>query len=160
MKHLLCLCFALLCLVACAKQSDSSIERNKQAMYRFETMINTADDALAEELVAPDAPFYTPASPEPLYGGKGYLSVVHWMRQSFSDVQWKLEEMVADEDKVAVRWTLTATHDGEFMGLAPTGKKIKTTVMNFYYFNKDGKITNDIVADGMIGILRPLGLSK
>lgn len=32
--------------------------------------------------------------------------------------------------------------------------------MNFYYFNKDGKITNDIAADGMIGILRPLGLSK
>ena len=63
MKHLLCLCFALLCLVACAKQSNNSIERNKQAMYRFETMINTADDALAEELVASDAPFYTPASP-------------------------------------------------------------------------------------------------
>ena len=96
-------------------KNENSIERNKQAMYRFETMINTADDALAEELVASDAPFYTPASPEPLYGGKGYLSVVHWMRKSFSDVQWKLEEMVADEQKVAARWTLTATHDGEFM---------------------------------------------
>lgn len=154
------LCFTLLCLVACAKQSDKSIERNKQAMYRFESMINTADDALAEELVAADAPFYTLASPEPLYGSKGYLSVVHWMRKSFSDVQWKLEEMVADEQKVAVRWTLTATNDGEFMGVSPSSKKIKTTVMNFYYFNKDGKITNDIAADGMIGILRPLGLSK
>ena len=136
------------------------IEAHKAAMKRFETMINTADANIAKELVADDAPFYTPASPTPLYGAEGYLSVVHWMRQSFPDVQWKLEEMVADEDKVAVRWTLTATHDGEFMGLAPTGKKIKTTVMNFYYFNKDGKITNDIAADGMIGILRPLGLSK
>jgi steroid delta-isomerase-like uncharacterized protein len=135
-------------------------EAHKLAMKRFETMINTADSNIAKELVANNAPFYTPASPTPLYGGEGYLSVVHWMRQSFPDVQWKLEEMVADEDKVAVRWTLTATHDGEFMGLAPTGKKIKTTVMNFYYFNKDGKITNDIAADGMIGILRPLGLSK
>ena len=158
MKHILTFVCMLLLLTGCFKQDK--VEANKQAMYRFETMINTADDALAEELVAPDAPFYTPASPEPLYGGKGYLFVVHWMRQSFSDVQWKLEEMVADEDKVAVRWTLTATHDGEFMGVPPTGKKIKTTVMNFYYFNKDGKITNDIAADGMIGILRPLGLSK
>ena len=50
------------------------IERNKELMKKFETMINTADEKLAEELVASDAQFYTPASPEPLYGGKGYLS--------------------------------------------------------------------------------------
>lgn len=159
MKRIFTVLCLMLLIMGCSKSSDV-IERNKQSMKRFETMINTADEQLAKELVADDAPFYTPASPEPLYGGKGYLSVVHWMRQSFSDVQWKLEEMVADGSKVAVRWTLTATHDGEFMGLAPTGTKIKTTVMNFYYFNKEGKITNDIAADGMIGILRPLGLSK
>lgn len=132
----------------------------KQQMRKFETMINTADENLAEELVAADAPFYTPASPEPLYGGKGYLSVVYWMRKGFSDVQWKLEEMIADDNKVAVRWTLTGTHDGEFLGLSATGTKIKTSVMNFYYFNEAGKITNDIAAEGMAGILRPLGLSK
>ena len=53
-------------------------------MKKFETMINTADESLAKELVAPEAPFYTPASSEPLYGGRGYLSVVHWMREGFS----------------------------------------------------------------------------
>mgnify|MGYP002868791921 CR=1 FL=1 len=136
------------------------VERNKELMKKFETMINTADEKLAEELVASDAPFYTPASPEPLYGGKGYLSVVHWMRTGFSDVQWKLEEMAAEEDKVAVRWTLTGTHDGEFLGVKPTGKKISVCVMNFYYFNKEGQIINDVAAEGMIGILRPLGLSR
>ena len=141
-------------------QASAVIRRNQDIMRRFETMINTADEKLADELVAADAPFYTPASPDPLYGGKGYLSVVHWMRRGFSDVQWKLEEMVADEEKVAVRWTLTGTHDGEFLGQPATGAKIQTSVMNFYYINKDGKITNDIAAEGMIGILRPLGLSK
>ena len=74
---------------------------------------------------------------------EGYLSVVHWMRQGFSDVQWKLEEMVAAEDKVAVRWTLTGTHDGDFLGIKATGKKISVCVMNFYYFDEDGKIIND-----------------
>lgn len=136
------------------------IERNKELMKKFETMINTADEKLAEELVAPDAVFHTPASPEPLHGGKGYLSVVHWMRSGFSDVQWNLEEMVADDTKVAVRWTMTGTHDGDFLGVAPTGKKISVCVMNFYYFNGEGKVTNDIAAEGMIGILRPLGLCK
>ncbi len=133
------------------------IERNKELMKKFETMINTADEVLAEELVDSNAPFYTPASPEPLYGGKGYLSVVHWMRKGFSDVQWHITDMVADEDKVAVKWDLTATHDGDFMGIKPTNKKISVCVMNFYYFNNDGKVTNDIAADGMIGILRGIG---
>ena len=135
------------------------IGRIKATMRRFETAINTADARLIEELVCEDAPFFTPASHEPLYGGKGYLSIVLWMRAGFSDVQWKLEDMVADEEKAAVRWTLTGTHDGDFLGLAATGTRIKTT-MNFYYFNEAGKIINDVAADGMIGILRPLGLSK
>jgi predicted ester cyclase len=136
------------------------IERNKELMRKFEIMINTADDKIAEELILPEAPFYTPASPVPLYGGEGYLSVVHWMRTGFSDVQWKLEEMVAEGDKVAVRWTLTGTHDGEFLGIKPTGNKISVTMMNFYYFNEEGKVVNDIAAEGMIGILRGIGYTK
>ena len=132
-------------------------ERNKERMKKFETMINTADAALAEELVAADAPFYTPASPEPLYGGAGYLSVVHWMRKGFSDVQWHIRDMAAEGGKVAVRWELTGTHDGDFMGIPPTGRKISVSVMNFYYFNGEGKVTGDIAAEGMIGILRGIG---
>ena len=134
-----------------------NLERNKELMKKFEVMINTADEKLAEELVDGNAPFYTPASPEPLYGGKGYLSVVHWMRKGFSDVQWHITDMVADEDKVAVKWDLTGTHDGEFLGIAPTEKKISVCVMNFYYFNSAGKVTNDVAAEGMIGILRGIG---
>lgn len=135
-------------------------ERNKELMKKFESMINTADEQMAEELVASDAPFYTPASPEPLYGGKGYLSVVRWMRKGFSDVQWHITDMAADVDKVAVKWDLTGTHDGDFMGIAPTGKKISVCVMNFYYFNKEGKVTNDTAAEGMIGILRGIGAMR
>ena len=133
------------------------IERNKEIMRKFETMINTADEKLAQELVDSSASFYTPASSEPLYGGKGYLSVVHWMRSGFSDVQWNITDMVADDNKVAVKWVLTGTHDGIFMGIKPTNKKISVCVMNFYYFNKAGKVTNDVAAEGMIGILRGIG---
>ena len=158
MKYLVSLCCAFLMLVACSKQPDNNIEAHKAAMKRFETMINTADSNIAKELVANNAPFYTPASPTPLYGGEGYLSVVHWMRQSFPDVQWKLEDMVAEGNVVAVRWTLSGTHKGEFMGMSATGKHFSTSVMNFYYFNDEGKIINDIAAEGMIGILRGIGM--
>lgn len=132
-------------------------ERNKDIMKKFETMINTADSKLAKELIADDASFYTPASPEALYGGDGYLSVVHWMRKGFSDVQWHIKDIVADENKAAVYWDLTGTHDGEFLGIKASGKKISVSIMNFYYINSDGKVTNDIAAEGMIGILRGIG---
>lgn len=129
-------------------------------MKLFETMINTADDALAEELIASDASFFTPASSEPLSGGKGYLSVVHWMRQGFSDVQWIIKDIVAEDNKVAVMWNLIGTHDGDFMGQKATGNKLNTTVMNIYYFNADGKIVNDIAAEGIFGVVKALGLVK
>lgn len=138
----------------------NKIEKNIEIMHKFETMINTANEELANELVSETAAFYTPASPEPLYGGKGYLSFVYFMRSGFSDVQWKIKDLVAQEDKVAVLWELTGTHDGEFLGVKPTGIKLQTTVMNFYYFNEEGKVINDVSAEGMVGILKPLGLLK
>lgn len=133
------------------------IERNTKLIKKFETMINTADEALAEELIDTNASFFTPASPKPLYGGKGYLSVVHWMRKGFSDVSWHIKDIAVTDDKAAVQWELTGTHDGEFLGIKPTNKKISVCVMNFYYFNSEGKITNDIAAEGMIGIFRSIG---
>ena len=139
---------------------DMNITDSKELIRNFEIMINTADEELAKELIADDASFYTPVSSEPLYGGKGYLSVVHFMRTGFSDIQWKAEDIIAQDNKIAVRWTLTGTHNGEIFGVKATGKKIKTTVMNFYYVNENGKIVNDIAAEGMLGILKPLGLCK
>lgn len=155
---LLCACQATHSPAPTTATGISSQEaRNKASMKRFETMINTCDDALAAELVDAKAPFFTPASKEPVYGGQGYLSIVRFMRNGFSDVQWKLEDMVAEGAVVAVRWTCTGTHDGTFMGHKPTGKRFSATVMNFYYFNENGKIVNDIAAEGMIAIFRQLG---
>lgn len=132
------------------------IKRNIELMKQFEQVINTADEAKAEQLIAQDASFITPASPTPLYGGKGYLSLVHWLRQSFPDVQWHALDIVAQEDKVAVLWECTGTHKGDFMGIPATNKQFKTTFMNFYYFNEKGQITKDIAGVGMIGILQAL----
>ena len=138
----------------------NSKEENLRRMKHFETAINTNDVALAEELIDETAEFTTPVSPNKLHGGKGYMSVVSFMRQSFSDVRWEMKDSVADENKVAVYWICSGTHDGDFMGLAPTGKKFSFSVMNFYYFNENGKIVNDIAAEGLIGLMRALGIAK
>ena len=138
----------------------NKIERNRQNMYRFMECINTNDKILAEELIAADAKFTTPVSDKPLYGGTGYLSVVELLRKSFSDIRWDIADMAVEEGKVAVSWICSGTHNGEFMGLAPTHKKVSFSVMNFYYFNAEGKIISDVAAQGMFGLLATLGLVK
>lgn len=134
-----------------------NIEQNKNKMKKFETMINTMDFNLANELISPEAKFTTPISPTPLVGAEGYLSVVKFMRSGFSNVQWKIVEMVAEDNIVAVNWKCCGTHDGEFLGIKPTGKTFSACVMNFYYFNDNGKIINDVAAEGMIAILKAIG---
>jgi len=43
---------------------------------------------------------------------------------AFPDIHWTIDDMVVEGDKVAVRWTLTGTQKGEFMGIPPTNKKV------------------------------------
>ena len=124
---------------------------------RFETMINTADENLAEEIIAADAIFYAPTQPNPLTGPKVYLAIVHMMRNAFSDVQWHMEDYVAEADKIAVCWICTGTHNGDFMGHPATGKSFRVRCMNFYGL-KDGKIISDIGCPDILGILMQTGI--
>ena len=129
----------------------------KQLLIAFETMINTADEALAEKLIAPDAIFYAPTQPEPLVGPKGYLAIVHMMRSAFSDVSWHMEDCVTEPGKIAVCWTCTGTHDGNFMGQAATGKKFKVRCMNFYQI-KNSQFVSDTGCPDIFGMLMQIGL--
>ena len=131
---------------------------HKNIMQKFKQMINTNDKSIAEELISPDATFQSLTSPEILYGGKGYLSVVDFMRKSFSDIHWEIEDLAAEDNKIAVSWICSGTHDGVFMGIPPTGKKFSFRCMNFYYFNDEGKIIKDIAAQGIAGLLESLGI--
>ena len=129
----------------------------KNIMEKFKLMINTNDKKLAEELIEDNAKFQSLTSPEILYGGKGYLSVVDFMRKSFSDIHWEIEDIISEDKKAAVSWICSGTHDGIFMGMPPSGKKFSFRCMNFYYFNDDGKIIKDVAAQGMAGLFEALG---
>ena len=135
-------------------------EQHKSIMESFKLMINTNDKALAEKLIAPDAEFQSLISSEILYGGKGYLSIVDFMRQSFSDIHWEIEDLAAEDNKVAVSWICSGTHDGDFMGMPPSGKKFSFRCMNFYYFNAENIIVKDVAAQGMAGLLESLGILR
>lgn len=135
------------------------MSNERELIAKFETMINTADESLATELVAEDAIFYAPTQPEPLKGPKGYLSIVHMMRSAFSDIQWHLKDCVVEANKIAVCWDCTGTHDGDFMGHPATGRPFKVRCMNFYGL-KNGKIISDVGNPDILGILIQTGMIK
>ena len=129
---------------------------NKQIMPNFVEFINTASEKLAEALVSQDAVFHVSGRPEPILGPSGYLEIIGMMRGGFPDVQWTLEEMVAEGDMVAARFTMRGTHKGAFFGVPPTGKKIEVQAMNFYRFS-GGKIVEERGQPDLLGLIQQIG---
>ncbi len=129
---------------------------NKVVMRRFAEFINTGSEKLAEELITPDALFHVPGRPEPLRGPTGYLAVIGMMRGGFPDIQWTLEEMIAEDDKVAARFTMRGTHQGSFFGVPPTGKTIAVQAMNFYRLS-GGQFIEERGQPDLLGLLQQIG---
>jgi steroid delta-isomerase-like uncharacterized protein len=135
---------------------ETIIEVNKAVMNRFVTFINTASEKLAEELISPNALFFIPGQVDPLRGPIGYLTIIKMMRSGFPDVQWTLEDIVAEGDKVAARFTMHGTHQGIFFGVPPTEKPISVQAMNFYYLS-GGKIVGEHGQPDFLGLLQQIG---
>jgi steroid delta-isomerase-like uncharacterized protein len=133
-----------------------SAEANKLTMRRFVEFINTASAGLAKELISPNAIFHVPGRPEPMRGPAGYLAIIEMMRGGFPDIQWTLEEMVAEDDKVAARFTMRGAHQGTFMGVPPSGKKITVQAMNIYHLS-NGKFVEEHGQPDMLDLLQQIG---
>jgi steroid delta-isomerase-like uncharacterized protein len=131
-------------------------ETNKQVMRRFVEFINTASEKLATELISPDAIFYVPGRSEPMRGPSGYLAIIGMMRGGFPDIQWTLEEIIAEGDKVAARFTMRGTHRGTFFGVPPTGKAIEVQAMNIYRLS-GGQFVEERGQPDMLGLLQQIG---
>src|SRR5580658_5659702 len=131
-------------------------ENNKLTMQRFTEFINTASEKLAAELISPDAIFHVPGRSEPMRGPAGYLAIIGMMRGSFPDIQWTLEEMIAEGDKVAARFIMRGRHRGTFFGVPPTGKPIEVQAMNIYRLS-DGQFVEEHGQPDMLGLLQQIG---
>jgi steroid delta-isomerase-like uncharacterized protein len=133
-----------------------TIEANKRVMKQFLVFINTASETLATELISPDAIFHVPGRPEPLRGPSGYLALIGMMRGGFPDIQWTLEETIAEGDKIAARFTMRGTHQGTFLGVPPTGRKIEVKAMNFYRLS-GGQFVEEHGQPDLLGVLQQIG---
>ena len=83
---------------------------------------------------------------------KAFFQMVH---NAFSDVKFTVEDMLAEGDKVAWRWTIQGRHSGIFQGIPPTGKDFTLTGMSILRL-ENGKFAELWVEQDMLGLIQQL----
>jgi steroid delta-isomerase-like uncharacterized protein len=129
---------------------------NKQTMERFAQFINSANQELANELISPQALFFVPGQAYPQKGPLGYIDIIYIMRSGFPDIQWTLEDMISEDDKIGARFTMRGTHQGNFFGVSATRKSIEVRAINFYRFS-NGQIIEEFGQPDFLALLQQIG---
>lgn len=139
-------------------QSMGSAEeqKNKQVVRQYIEAFNRQDTERLGQLVS---------STNQSFQFSGMHSSMDWNRtkqffagfwSAFPDLSAKIEEMVAEGDKVAIRVINTGTHKGEFQGVLPTGKKVSFGGRDFITL-RDGKIVEQRASVDMMELMQQIG---
>src|SRR5918911_1447095 len=107
---------------------DMSTEENKEISWRLqEEVFGQGKLELVDELLARDYVSHAPGDPELSRGPEAIEEVVRAYHSAFPDITFVVEKQVAEGDTVVTRWTARGTHHGEFMGVAPSGRRIEVS---------------------------------
>jgi steroid delta-isomerase-like uncharacterized protein len=133
-----------------------SAEENKALVRRFvEEFWNEGKTAAADELMALDAEIHMPTGE--VVDPDGLKSFAGTFRESFPDWHSTFEELIAEGERVAERWTGRGTHRGELQGIPPTGKRVEVPGSVFYRI-VGGKIVEFRGQLDMMGLMQQLGV--
>lgn len=135
-----------------------STEDNKELDRRFyEEVINWGNMAVVDELTSPNYVAHDPGFPQPVRGPEGLKQYFLVFRSAFPDVHMTIEGMIAEGDTVVVRQTARGTHQGNLMGMPPTGKQVMVTGMTMNRI-ANGKFVESWVNADNLGLLQQLGV--
>ena len=134
-----------------------SKEANIAAVTKFAEAVNTGKFDLFKDVVSPENIDHDPA-PGQVQGPEGYRMYFSGLRTAFPDLSVAAETVVADDDSIAFAYTITGTHNGPLLGIAPTGRKIKIRGMQISKF-KDGKMIERWGSSDELGLLQQLGIA-
>lgn len=130
-------------------------EENKAVVRRLvEEVINNRNLDLVDGLIAPNYEYHDPA--QPMRGPQGFKDLMTSYFTAFPDLQFAIEDMIAEGDKVVSRWTARGTHRGELMGIAPTGKLVTVTGIVISRI-ANGKFVDDWESLDALGMLEQIG---
>jgi len=131
----------------------SEAEELVRGLHR--ALLDSRDVATVDEFFAEDFVSYNqPPGLEP--GAAGVKQFFAMFRDAFPDAQVTIDELVAEEDRLAVATTLTGTHEGELLGIAPTGRRVSVTGIDLVRV-RDGQIVEHRGLTDTVGLLRQLG---
>jgi steroid delta-isomerase-like uncharacterized protein len=131
---------------------------NKSIVHRlYEEVWNKRNLAVMNELVSPSHALHGPLYTGPAIGPQVYRRQVSMFVAGFPDVRFVIEDTVAEEDKVVVCWTFSGTHQGEFMGVPATNKKVSVDGITIHILAK-GIIMDSYVSLDMWGLMQQLGV--
>lgn len=130
---------------------------NAAIQARFGEAVNSGQLDQLNHLMTAEVKDHDPA-PEQGPGPQGFIDFFSKFREAFPDLAVAVDHMVTDDDNVAIAYTVTGTHQGDIMGVAPTGKKIKARGMQIARF-ENGKIAERWGSSDELGILKQLGIN-
>ena len=155
MKRLLLLFVFLLLGMAACTQMDNTAKENKAMAQRWvdaawhNRNVNAVDEFFSTNSISHEG------SVE-VKGIEGMREGVNMFHHAFSNIRVTFEEQVASGDKIAVRWRVKATHQGEFMGIPATGKEVTWTGIFIARIanGKFAEVWQDMDALGLINQLK------
>jgi steroid delta-isomerase-like uncharacterized protein len=134
-----------------------SIEENKAIVRRYyEEVFNQRKVDLVDEIAVED---YVEHDPFPSQGnGRSDLKArVQAILSAYNPMRFKMEDVVAEGEKVVVRWSQTATHSGNFMGIPPTGRAVTVAGIDIHAL-RDRRMAEHWHVVDMFGLLQQLGV--
>jgi steroid delta-isomerase-like uncharacterized protein len=111
-----------------------------------------------DDIVASDYVRHDPAFPGEVRGPGGFKQYVLAMCTPFPDARVSIEDVIAEGDRMAIRWIFQGKHSGEFMGIPATGKDLALTGISIIRI-RDGKIVEGWDGYDALGMLRQLGVA-
>jgi steroid delta-isomerase-like uncharacterized protein len=136
--------------------NNMTAEENKTLVRQFVNSFSAEDPAIWDELCAPEYVVHLNMQDWTLEKTKQYLKA---LRVSFPDQIYTIEDMVAEGDKVAVRFTWQGTHKGPYQGIAPTGKKITLVFLEIHRI-ANGKVVETWEVVDLSGFYAQLGITS
>jgi steroid delta-isomerase-like uncharacterized protein len=135
-----------------------SDERIRAIMVRYyEEIWNQGRLEVCDELIAPDYVNHSAPLPGLPPGPAGTKRIVAAVRRAFPDVHDTIEDMVLGDEKAALRVTMRGTHQGAFVGVAPTGRTVEVREFQIEHM-RDGQIVAHWHQIDELGLRRQLGL--
>ncbi len=127
---------------------------NKALLRRFIDGTNAGDSTVWDKLCAPEFVFHVNMREAmTLEQSKQFTKT---FRAAFPDESYTIEDMIAEGNKIAVRYTWRGTHKGVFMGIPPTGKRVSNVAFETDRISK-GKFVETWFCMDMAGLMAQLG---